>query len=812
MEANPHTEKIIKGGICQKIQLSSTLKVDCFFHLHEQLVEHYVVCGRLIHQNFIEATQLAQVLSEKTDASAFDSACVAIVALHSGELSKAREYAQLVGDTDRPRNAAHFVAKLVLWSVEYRETGQCEDDSTFLEELKNAQGDGSEVELLAHALRLYFRSMPILAIALDVKHLLNRRIHTFPPVVASELALGCSHVLLGYGFEILALEVLRHITIETDPHELPVYYTMCIARLAQILISVDQHSQAIDLVSSHVGLVADERDNGDAVLVCALVADIFAACGDTKKAQETLNSFGASQPNLFAPIIALEIELSLIRVGIKTNTSSTSQNVVQQCVQRAAELFDPYVTMQSIGTLHRIAVDIGNTHPLQQSLELVSTFLKRCCAYQVKRETLRLLAFVAAQQSDFRSSLLYEREVQELDEQHIDLWHSMQVEAFNQMSVDNVLTEEKPTVEIDKKGVFTRMEAVETVAENMPLPIAQVTIEGNYEAISLLWCNKEFSALAQGKPEEFLADLIAHSRLKHVLEDHKDAKTLVRDQLHPTGERACFDILLSGQITLKEAQVQTVFLRDVTEEMLADFRQHTVALSTREHLQLATAVFDIVKERSLHPTAVLLDDMKKLQKSEELNSIGVEIATGCARSVLQINKLLTSIRRLVAHEKAAHKQQTIVDVIALTRQCINEKQTLASEFDCTLEYNSTLDRIEVAVDIEAYDLAMDFVLQSAIKNSRGGDVTVSVQRSINEAGASFCEISVHDCGDVVPNSESFSGAYDAVGFGRRIGLDLELSGVGLSISSRLIDSQSGTLSVSAAKNGGIIVAIRLPVA
>ncbi|HDH28772.1 MAG TPA: HAMP domain-containing histidine kinase [Euryarchaeota archaeon] len=268
---------------------------------------------------------------------------------------------------------------------------------------------------------------------------------------------------------------------------------------------------------------------------------------------------------------------------------------------------------------------------------------------------------------------------------------------------------------------------------------------------------------------------VAESEREEIIKDLEQSKSAVLNMLSDLDKS--HRNLESAYKNLKETElVKDEFLQNVTHELRTPI----------------TAMLTTIR--------LLKDELKddKLSKLLELNE----------RSTWRLNRIVGSILDFASIERGSMKLRVqIINVEAEINEAVNNIRGMAKDRGITLSSKLPEKDIPVIGDSDAIQMILGNLLNNAIKfNESGGSVTITARQKDG-----FVEVSISDTGIGIPVAEAekiFDTFYQIDGKTTR---SYPGTGIGLSITKRLVEMQGGTISLKSGVGKGSIFSFTIPI-
>ena len=268
---------------------------------------------------------------------------------------------------------------------------------------------------------------------------------------------------------------------------------------------------------------------------------------------------------------------------------------------------------------------------------------------------------------------------------------------------------------------------------------------------------------------------VAESEREEIIKDLEQSKSAVLNMLSDLDKS--HRNLESAYKNLKETElVKYEFLQNVTHELRTPI----------------TAMLTTIR--------LLKDELKddKLSKLLELNE----------RSTWRLNRIVGSILDFASIERGSMKLRVqIINVEAEINEAVNNIRGMAKDRGITLSSKLPEKDIPVIGDSDAIQMILGNLLNNAIKfNESGGSVTITARQKDG-----FVEVSISDTGIGIPVAEAekiFDTFYQIDGKTTR---SYPGTGIGLSITKRLVEMQGGTISLKSGVGKGSIFSFTIPI-
>lgn len=763
--------------------------------------------ARLLFRNFSEVT--TQVADENLPVHVAPEVTVvrAIVFLQQGDMDRAREAVRILGENTSSQGT-ELCWKLLQYSLEHASGSVEYDYDEWIDQVSEACKSEDQTWLLAACVELYFQTIPSLQVTCAIREHVERNMHTLPPLLSLVIATGCAKAFQAHGFSVLSMEVLRYAMLAVDPEHAPGCYIACVSVLLELLVEFGQIEQALSIGKSYVYVQDLHEDTALSLAFICAMALVYRAHGDRVSALSWMEAMPAESVDVQKPSVALRCQLVRVQVDGTDLASPKNIHMVSEMLAGAEPLCPSMLHVHILNLVEVYAEQSSSAAHVDSIIHFIEE-LTHHHAYVLQRQAFALKAKRLAHNNEYRKALLCERNIQELDQLHVKQWRTLQVEAFNQMNLADVLVRNGAST-ADEVSYSQYAPPLKVFAQHLPMPMLVLEVAPEFDSIGVRFANSAFEQLSDDSAAEYLQHLVANTTFKQELESCKQLQGLKHIELRDPMYKKCYQVRLTGLHSAGNQFVQIAFFEEVQAERALELQQTVNSTSMRELVNMVDSLLDVVKDHSLVPSSSLIDVVHAMQAREDTSEEGREIVAGCTKSVLQIHKLFTSVRRLAAHNRAAVRNSVQVDIVKLTHQTVQDKIVLANEFQCEISIQAHVARAMAVVDIEAFDLAMDFILQSAIKHSRGRSVEVHIAEETTRHGVSMCSVTIVDSGAILAHEPSHSVVQEDVGFGRRLNSDVELSGIGFSMSKRLLETFSGSLSVEKVQGGGIAVNVAIP--
>ena len=268
---------------------------------------------------------------------------------------------------------------------------------------------------------------------------------------------------------------------------------------------------------------------------------------------------------------------------------------------------------------------------------------------------------------------------------------------------------------------------------------------------------------------------VAESEREEIIKDLEKSNSAVLNMLSDLDKS--HRNLESAYKNLKETElVKDEFLQNVTHELRTPI----------------TAMLTTIR--------LLKDELKddKLSKLLELNE----------RSTWRLNRIVGSILDFASIERGSMKLRVqIINVEAEINEAVNNIRGMAKDRGITLSSKLPEKDIPVIGDSDAIQMILGNLLNNAIKfNENGGSVTITARHKDG-----FVEVSISDTGIGIPVAEAekiFDTFYQIDGKTTR---SYPGTGIGLSITKRLVEMQGGTISLKSGVGKGSIFSFTIPI-
>ncbi len=243
----------------------------------------------------------------------------------------------------------------------------------------------------------------------------------------------------------------------------------------------------------------------------------------------------------------------------------------------------------------------------------------------------------------------------------------------------------------------------------------------------------------------------------------------------------------------KKAQQQLIKARDLAEDIN---RVKTALLANMSH-EMRTPLTGILGFASILESDI--EDPEHRKMAGRIQSSG--------RRLLETIESILDLARLEAEQVDIHPEE--VNIIDEVSRAMDMHIRTAEHKGLSFEVKSEFDRLPVHVDRQLFNRVLYNLLSNAFKYTDRGKVSVIVSVADDQYGK-WLQVDVKDTGvgiekEFLPKAfEEFQ--QESTGFSRKF----EGTGLGLTISRRLVEIMGGTITAESEKNKGSTFTIRLP--
>ena len=243
----------------------------------------------------------------------------------------------------------------------------------------------------------------------------------------------------------------------------------------------------------------------------------------------------------------------------------------------------------------------------------------------------------------------------------------------------------------------------------------------------------------------------------------------------------------------KRAEQQLIKARDLAEDIN---RVKTALLANMSH-EMRTPLTGILGFASILESD--LEDQEHRKMAGRIQSSG--------RRLLETIESILDLARLEADQVDIHPEE--VNIIDEVSRAMDMHIRTAEHKGLSFEVNSEYNQLYIHIDRQLFNRVLYNLLSNAFKYTERGKVSVRVSVA-DEKHGKWLQVDVEDTGvgiekDFLPKAfDEFQ--QESTGFSRKF----EGSGLGLTISRRLVDIMGGTITAVSEKNKGSTFTIRLP--